>query len=82
MLTLSLRAAKDGSLAESKVRVGFLRIFKVISRDVVDAALGCPLYGVCEPLSPAGPPTPPHPTLDPESVKDLDYFTCSAENGW
>ena len=71
VLTLSLRVAKDGSLAESKVRVGIVRNFKVISYDAVDAALGCPFYGVDEPLSPAGPPTRTHPTLDPESVKDL-----------
>lgn len=74
VLTLSFRVGRDGSLAESKVRVGIVRNIKVISYDAVDMALGCPLYGLDEPLSPAGPPARTCPTLESEAVKDLELL--------
>jgi exoribonuclease-2 len=80
VLTLSLRVTQDGSLAESKVRVGVVRNFRVISYDAVDTALGCPLYGLDAPLSPAGPPARTLTTLDPEAVKDLELLRTISRN--
>ena len=74
VLTLSLRVTQEGGIAESKVRVGVVRNFKVISYDAVDTALGRPLYGLDAPLSPVGPPTRALPTLDPGAVKDLELL--------